>query len=110
MKNYVHRGDTVTLPAPAGGATSGDGVLVGTVFGVAAFDAPEGEEVECTLVGIFELPKAAGAVTAGAKVYWSTANGNVTTTASGNSLIGAAIAARQSGDATVKVRLNGITI
>lgn len=34
MKNYVQRGDVITATAPAN-VTSGDGVLVGLLFGVA---------------------------------------------------------------------------
>ena len=41
MKNYVQPGNTITLTAPYDVA-SGDGLLVGSVFGVAAGDAREG--------------------------------------------------------------------
>ena len=106
MKNFVQRGNTLTLIAP-GAVLSGDGVLVGSIFGVANTDAASGAEVECDVVGVFDLPKAAGALTQGAKVYWSTANKNVSTTASGNTLIGVTTKAAGSGDATAPVRLNG---
>jgi predicted RecA/RadA family phage recombinase len=110
MKNHVQPGRTVTLPAPAGGVTSGDGVLVGSIFGIASTTALAGEMVAITVTDVWTLPKATGAITVGAKLYWDATNKVVTTTASGNSLIGAATSAALSGDATVPVRLNGVTV
>ncbi|MGU3538121.1 DUF2190 family protein [Methylobacterium sp. A54F] len=108
MRNFVQNGDVLTFPAPAGGVSSGDGVLAGSLFGVAAYDAGEGEDVECSVVGVFALPKAAQAMPFGARLYWNSTNGNVTTTATGNTLIGAVTAPAASGDGTVRVRLNGV--
>lgn len=110
MRNYVQSGNIVTLAAPAGGVKSGGGVLVGALFGVAAYDADEGVEVETQLVGVFDMPKATGAVAAGAKLYWDSTAKNLTTTASGNKLVGAALLAAGSGEATVRVRLDGTTV
>ena len=102
--------NNVTAIAPAGGITSSQGVIIGALFGVAAFDAAEGQEVELATEGAFTLPKATGAIGWGAKIYWDSSNGNATSTASGNKLIGAAIGDAASGDPTVLVRLNGVTI
>lgn len=110
MKNFIQAGNVVTLPAPTGGVLSGGGMLVGSIFGVAAYDAAQGADVECALTGIFELPKATGAITVGAKVYWDNTAKNVTTTSSGNSLIGVAARPATSDDATVQVRLNGTSV
>jgi len=107
MKNFIQKGDTLALTAPTGGVSSGDGVLVGSLFGIAAGDAAENENVEVQTCGVFELSKATGAVTQGAKIYWDNTNKNVTTTATANTLIGAATVAAVSGDATVQVKLNG---
>lgn len=107
MENYVQKGETITLTAPAA-VSSGDGVLVGKFFGVAVADAASGAEVEATLCGVFELPKATGAITQGALVYWDNTAKNVTTTSTSNTLIGAAVVAAASGDTTAIVRLNGI--
>lgn len=61
--------------------------------------------------GVFDLPKtSAQAWTVGAKIYWDSANGLATTTASGNSLIGTALAAAANPSATGRVRLNGVTV
>lgn len=109
MQNYKQPGETVTLTAPAGGVSSGDGVKIGQLFVVAANDAAAGEEFEGATVGVFELPKnATQALTEGALVYWDAAAGNVTTTATANLLIGAAVAAAGAADTEGEIRLNGI--
>jgi predicted RecA/RadA family phage recombinase len=111
MKNFIQPGHTVTVSAPTGGVSSGDGVLVNALFGVAATDAAEGAEVEIDTYGVFELPKADAVTFAvGAKVYWNASNKNCVSTASGNSLIGVATATAAGGDAVARVRLDGVAI
>jgi predicted RecA/RadA family phage recombinase len=58
MKNYVQPGKTITLTAPYAVA-SGDGLLVGSIVGLASGNAANGESVETALVGIFNLKKIA---------------------------------------------------
>lgn len=106
MKNFIQRGDTLTLTAPAA-LSSGDVVIVGGFIGVAAGDAENGADVETKLTGVFELPKAAIDIAQGDQLYWSTSNGNVNKTASGNTAIGKAAVDAASGVATVPVRLDG---
>lgn len=108
MKNFVQPGNTVTATAPTGGIASGEGAVFTSVFGVANTTAAEGEPVEVDVVGVFELPKAAGAIAAFARTYWDDTNDNVTTTASGNRLIGFATEAAGASDTIVRVRLNGV--
>lgn len=90
-KNYHQRGDVVTVTAPAD-VSSGDGVLVGALFGIAQFDAKSGEDVEISCVGVYTLPKtSAQAWAQGAKIYW---DGTKCTTADGsgsNTLVGRAL-------------------
>lgn len=54
----------ITVIALTGGVTSGRGVLVGNLFGVAATTAAEGENVDIATVGIYGLPKLVSAVIA----------------------------------------------
>jgi predicted RecA/RadA family phage recombinase len=105
MKNFVQPGDNLELIAPRALA-SGGGFLVGALFAVASTDAASGAVVEGVTRGVFDLPKAAGAITQGAKVYWDNAAFNVTTTATNNTVIGVATQAAASADATVRVKLN----
>ena len=86
MKNYVQPGNTITLTAPYA-VVSGDGLLVGSIFGVAAGSAALGETVEASLVGVFDLKKVASqAWAAGDKVYWDNTNKEATKTATANTL------------------------
>jgi predicted RecA/RadA family phage recombinase len=106
MKNYVQRGETLTLAAPYD-RLSGQSALVGAVFGVASGDVLSGVDGEFVTEGVFDLPKATGVISQGAKVYWDNSAKNLTTTSSGNTLIGVAVVAAGSSDATARVRLNG---
>ncbi len=107
MKNYVQRGETVTLTAPAALA-SGEAFAVGAIFGVAACAAASGEQVETMRVGAFDLPKATGqAWTVGARLYWDATAKNLTTTATSNLFVGAALAAAASADTIGRVLLAG---
>ncbi|WP_112309343.1 DUF2190 family protein [Pseudogemmobacter bohemicus] len=90
MKNYVQPGNTITLTAPYAVA-SGDGLLVGSIFGVAAGTAALGEAVEAALVGVCDLKKVASqAWAAGDKIYWDNTAKNTTKTLTSNTLIGEA--------------------
>jgi predicted RecA/RadA family phage recombinase len=106
MKNFVAVGDTLTITAGAD-IDSGDGVLVGSIFGVAAGDIANGAEGVINLRGVYDLPKVGSqAWTVGVRVYWT--GTACTTTASSNKLIGVAVAAVGSGagETTGRVRLS----
>ena len=107
MKTYIQPGEVITLAAPTGGVTGGSAVLVNALFGIAIHDAAEGEDVALQIEGVVDLPKAAGALAVGVKVYFDATNHNVTATATGNTPIGVAVAAATAGDALARVRLNG---
>lgn len=107
MKNYIQDGDTVTVTAPYALA-SGDGCLVGTLFGVAANAAASGADAEILTEGVFELAKvSAQAWTQGAAIYWDNAAKNCTTVTTSNTLIGKALVAAANPSGTGIVRLNG---
>lgn len=112
MKNYKGQGNTLNWTNGTGSdVSSGAGVLVGKLFGVAAGDIADGEDGVLNLVGEYELPKAASqAWSVGAKVFWDDTNKNCTTTATSNTFIGAATVAIGSGadETTGTVRLNGV--
>jgi predicted RecA/RadA family phage recombinase len=104
MKNMIQQGDTLELAAPYD-RTSGQGALIGSIFGVAQVDVLSGVRASFAVAGVFDLTKASGAVTEGAKLYWDNTAKNVTTTSTSNTLIGCATQAAASGDATARVRL-----
>jgi predicted RecA/RadA family phage recombinase len=71
MKNFVQEGNMVYAPAPGGGILSGQGALIGGMFGVAAVDAAAGVALAWWLKGIYSLPKLAGAAwSVGQIIYW----------------------------------------
>lgn len=106
MRNFVQPGKIVSVTAPRA-LNSGDPALVGVIFGIAEAPAASGASVPLRRVGVFTVPKATGAITQGAALYWDNTNFVVTTTASGNTKVGAALTAQASGDATVQVILSG---
>lgn len=107
MKNFVQDGDLVTVAAPYDVA-SGAGALVGTLFGVASSTAASGADVVIATEGVFTLAKvSAQAWTVGAAIYWDNTDKVCTTTSSGNTLIGKALAVAANPSSTGVVRLNG---
>ena len=107
MKNFVQPGDVLTMTATAA-VGSGDGVQIGSVFGVALTDAAIGEDVALSVVGVFELPKtAADDIAVGEKVYWDAGTAEVTDSDAAGDLIGVAVAVAAAGATTATVRLNG---
>lgn len=111
MKNFVQPGQTITVDAPIGGATSGDGVLIGALFGVAAYSAPAGAPLEIATGGVFSLPKPTDTpFTVGAKLYWNAAAKAVTSAPDGAAWIGVAVEAANASAPTVKARLNPFAI
>lgn len=109
MKNFVQPGRIVTAIAAADVA-SGDGVLIGSLFGVATTDAATGEEFEVATDGVFDLPKTTGQAWAAAwaAVFWDNTAKKLTNVASGNTKIGVNVRAESSAAAIGRVRLNGI--
>lgn len=105
-QNFIESGERLDYTVGSGETiTSGDVIIKGEIIGIALNDGVEGDVVTLLLEGVFELPKATGAITLGAKVYWVAADSNLSTSASGNTLVGVAWAAALSGDTTVNVRL-----
>lgn len=109
MKNYVQPGNVLTINAPSGGVASGDPVQIGNLFGVAATDAPQGDAVEISVGGVFDLPKAAVEVTMGDIAYFDASATAMTTSddTGSNARVGVFIEDAASGAATARVRLDG---
>jgi len=108
MKNYQQEGDNVTVIAPYALA-SGAGCLVGAIFGIAVNAAASGAEAQLKREGVFTHAKAsAEAWTVGAKVYWDNTNKVLTTTATNNTLVGAACAVAANPSPIGTVLLDGV--
>ena len=106
MKNFIKEAETLTVISPYAVA-SGDGVLVGSIFGVAQTSAAINTEVEICRIGQVTLKaKNADTATQGAKAYWDNTNREITTTSAGMVLVGAFAAAKAAG-LTANVLLDG---
>lgn len=107
MKNYVQKGETLTFTAAAD-VVSGQGVLLGAagLFGVAATDVLSGASGEAVIEGVFSLPKtSADTPAAFAAAYWDESEGEVTTVATDNTLIGCFAQAYAASTALADVKL-----
>jgi predicted RecA/RadA family phage recombinase len=91
---------------PSSAVAVGDVVILSNLFCIA--DRPIAANVKGALAisGAFTLPKASGAISQGAVVYWDAGAGNITTTATSNTRAGWAAEAAASGDSTAKVIIN----
>ena len=110
MKNHVQHGENVDITAPYA-VSSGGGVLVGALFGVAMVDIANGAVGTISTEGVYELAKATGASTnmaAGGLAYWDNSAKKVTGVAAGNTPIGCALKAAATADAVATIRLNGV--
>lgn len=109
MRNYVGLGDRVTLTAPAGGVIVGVGYVIGAMFVVAADSEPVGRQFAGIRQGIVSLPKGAGVINEGARLWWNNTSKQVATaSAAGLFPLGTAAAAAVTGATSVEVALDGI--
>ena len=107
MRNYVQPGESITVTATAA-ASSGDGVKLNNLFGIASGDAAIGDKLVLTTQGVYDMPKvSANTFAVGALVYWDDTAKVVTSTASGNTRIGLAVTDVGNPSASVNVRLDG---
>ena len=109
MQNYIQNGHVITVATPAGGIASGEGLIVGNIFGIAAYSAAEGDPVELAITGVYKLPKATAAVlTVGARVAWDNTAKNINAPGAGRFPVGVATEAAGNGITSVAVRLDGV--
>ena len=109
MRNYVQPGGAIDVTAPAA-LTSGQGLLIGNLFGVVKGDAANGAAAVLQTEGVFTLKKATGTINAGVRVFWDDTAKRVTTTATSNMCIGwhVGVAANSGADNTdILVKLGG---
>ncbi|MDL2226553.1 DUF2190 family protein [Deltaproteobacteria bacterium OttesenSCG-928-M10] len=105
MQNMNRKGQTLTWRNDTGADVKGGQLLIiGDVVGVAARDITKDALGAVVMEGVFRLPKAAGAVTAGARVYVDDA-GAITATA-GDHPAGVAWAPAAAADTALLVKIN----
>lgn len=115
MKNYVHDGRSLTVLAPYN-VTAGQGLMVGNIFGVAINNQNSGDNCDIQVTGVVDVAKDTSTFAAGDLVYFNNGTQVATSSPEGNILIGVCELQNPSGtnapgglsgDATVRVRLNG---
>lgn len=108
MKLTKQDGDVLTVAAPAA-VTSGAGVQVGQIFGIATTTAAISEDVAIAVTGVVGIAKGSTQVWAvGDEIYWDDSGAVATNVAAaGNLKIGVATAAATNPSTTGDVRLLG---
>ena len=108
-QNFIQPGDVIDYTVPAATTiTSGQGVLMGDLFGVALVAGVTGDVIPVAVDGVYSLPKlAAQAQAIGVKVYFDPTPGTITTTAGALKHSGYVARAAAANDATVYVKLLG---
>mgnify|MGYP000901228002 CR=1 FL=1 len=105
--NFKQPGEVLTLTAPYQ-RDSGQGALVGAIFGVALSTVANGVAGEFSTEGVWELAKtSAQAWTAGARVFWNTSTKVCDSDPTTGPFIGTAVEAAADPSSTGIVRLNG---
>lgn len=111
MKNYIGRGDNLTVVAPAD--VTSDGIFfAGGIIGIYSHDAKSGTNVAIVTEGVFaNQPKdTAAAWVFGDQLYWDNTAKKFTKTATNNKLVGVAVAAAAQADTvgTVKLEVSAV--
>lgn len=105
MKNFIAKGEVLTVTAGVSGIDSGSVVVAGGLVGVATISGAEGDMVSVALDGVYELAKANVLVAQGAKVYYDSTNKNITNVAAGNTFAGFAFEGALQAATTILVKL-----
>lgn len=105
MASYV-QGDCLVDYTPSAAVAAGDVVVLADLVAVAPRAIAANALGAVSVEGVWSMPKATGAISQGAIVYWDATAGNVTTTSSGNKRAGKAAKAAASADASVQVLIN----
>lgn len=106
MKNFIHDDNVVEQIAPVGGVTSGVGVLIGQLFGVAQNTAAATESFGLCFRGVVSIKKTSAlALAAGAAVYWDDTAKEVNATSASQKEVGVVLVAAGNPSATVEILL-----
>jgi predicted RecA/RadA family phage recombinase len=109
MATYLMDDESIDYTPSSTAVTAGDVLVVGDFVAVAKLDIAVGRLGALAVRGTFYFPKTAGTSTAlaqGTTVYWDATNHVVTTTSSGNKLIGKVAQAAVDADTQVAVRMH----
>lgn len=104
---FVQDGDYIEVTLPYD-RNPGEGVLVGTMFGISVDGGLQGEVKNIHREGVYGLVAASGASTdaiQGALAYWDNTNKRITPVSTSNTLVGKFAVAKTTSQATARVAL-----
>ena len=103
---FVQEGRNVDY-TPGADVAAGDVVVQGDLVGVAKVEIKSGKLGAVSVDGVYDFAKNTGvAYTVGTILYWDDTANVVTTTATGNKVIGKVVRAAATTDTTVRVRVS----
>jgi predicted RecA/RadA family phage recombinase len=110
MKNFVQNGRYVEVTLPYA-RQAGEGVLVGSLFGVCVVGGAQGDVVNIDTESVYDLTAATGSGTdaaQGAIAYWDNGSSarRVTPVSTGHTAIGKFLVEKATTDAVARVRLD----
>jgi predicted RecA/RadA family phage recombinase len=104
-KNFVQDGATVEVTAPAA-ISSGAGILIGNLFGIALHDAASGAPLRIRTEGVFEVAKTSAlAIGVGDRLFWVPGSSVVNKTTTSQVCVGVAVGAAANPSPTVLMKL-----
>ncbi len=104
--SFVQEGAAVDY-TPESNVAAGTVVVQGDLVGITKRDIKAGDLGSLSVEGVFDVDKDPTATIAvGAKLYWDATNSQAVTSATGNKLLGKAVAAAGTGTSTVRTRLS----
>lgn len=110
-KKSVQVGNSITCTASGSAAVAGVPYVINNLVVIPHTDAADGEDFEGTPNGVWNIAKTSANTPAQfANAYWDDTAKEVTTTVSGNTLIGVFMQAYGNGDTAADVRLNGVSV
>jgi predicted RecA/RadA family phage recombinase len=109
MQNKFGSGEKVSVVVPSGGCTTGVGLLIGSLFGIANTTQVAGDTVSLDTEGEFDhIAAGAGSGQAwavGDTIYWDNTAKQMTKTSTSNTKVGYATAVKLTTDVVGKINL-----
>jgi len=102
---FVQRGEAVDF-VPTRNVEAGEILRFGSLLGIVKIPVKNGELGALHLSGIYDVVKAAEAISAGSRVFWSETANAATLDSLGNAFLGVAACHSQAGGAKVRIILN----
>ena len=101
---FIHDGKSVDF-FPTNDVPAGTIVILGSLVGITKLDVKSNTLGAVAVVGVYDVEKTNIAVPLGSKVYWDDTAKKANLTATGTTLLGAAVLEAAAEDETVRVRI-----